>query len=82
MVAVVSLTTRPALPAGEGAEGQKALAQKIEPPRIEGRLDAVAQGRAYGWAWDRANPGSVLVVELRRGGNWGEMHPFGAKRGL
>lgn len=52
------LATPPAGPAGE-AKGA---------PRVEGRVDAVANGRAYGWAWDRGSPGTVLEVELRRGG--------------
>ncbi|MBP2230840.1 hypothetical protein J2847_004149 [Azospirillum agricola] len=32
---------------------------------IEGHIDAVQEGRVFGWAWDRAHPDDRLEVELR-----------------
>jgi len=37
------------------------------PAVIEGCLDAVAGGRAYGWAWDRTRPAEPVEVEIRLG---------------
>ncbi|WP_207478293.1 hypothetical protein [Arenibaculum pallidiluteum] len=34
-------------------------------PEIEGRVDAVANGRVYGWAWDRSVPGTRLEIQVR-----------------
>lgn len=34
-------------------------------PQLEGRLDAVAGRRVYGWAWNRSAPDEPLVIEVR-----------------
>ncbi|MBP2299000.1 hypothetical protein [Azospirillum picis] len=36
-----------------------------QPAAIEGHIDAVQDGRLFGWAWDRNHPGDRLTVELR-----------------
>ena len=38
-----------------------------QPADIDGRIDAIAAGRLYGWAWDRARPADHLEVEIRVG---------------
>jgi hypothetical protein len=43
---------------------------------IEGRLDAVANGRVYGWAWDRNRPGDVLEIEVRLAGPSADDRPL------
>ena len=40
--------------------------------QIEGRVDAVANGRVYGWAWDRAAPEGRLEIQVRLPGPAGE----------
>jgi len=44
---------------------------------IEGHIDAVQDGRVYGWAWDRAHPGDRLEVELRLESDGGPPLPLG-----
>jgi hypothetical protein len=38
-----------------------------QPADIDGRIDAIAGGRLYGWAWDRVRPSDHLEVEIRVG---------------
>jgi hypothetical protein len=42
--------------------------EQLPPPvqSLDGCLDAVADGKLFGWAWDRERPTDKLVVELRR----------------
>lgn len=40
-------------------------APATEARTIEGRVDAVAAARVYGWAWDRSRPDERLSIELR-----------------
>lgn len=37
------------------------------PSMLQGRIDAVAGGRLFGWAWDRNRPDDRLRIEARRG---------------
>lgn len=43
--------------------------EKLHPhaPALDGCVDAVADGRLYGWAWDRERPDDRLAVEVRKG---------------
>lgn len=43
---------------------------------IEGRLDAVANGRVYGWAWDRNRPGEPLEIQIRLAGPSADDRPL------
>lgn len=36
-------------------------------PALDGYIDTVADGRLYGWAWDRERPGDRLEVQVKRG---------------
>lgn len=36
--------------------------------RLEGYVDAIEDGRVYGWAWDRLNPSDRLTIEVFRDG--------------
>ncbi|WP_448187875.1 hypothetical protein [Azospirillum sp. sgz301742] len=36
-----------------------------EAPQFEGRIDAVAGRRVYGWAWNRSAPDESLEIEVR-----------------
>jgi hypothetical protein len=40
---------------------------KIADAKIEGRIDAIENGKVYGWAWDRLRPDDRLRVEIRLG---------------
>lgn len=40
-------------------------ATAIGAPQLEGRLDAVAGRRVYGWAWNRSAPDEPLEIEVR-----------------
>ncbi|MCG5238831.1 hypothetical protein [Azospirillum doebereinerae] len=44
---------------------------------IEGHIDAVQDGRVYGWAWDRTHPDDRLEVELRLERDGGPPLPLG-----
>lgn len=45
---------------------------------IEGRLDAVANGRVYGWAWNRNRPDEILEIEIRPAGPSTDDRPLAA----
>lgn len=45
---------------------------------IEGQIDAVQDGRIYGWAWDRSHPADRLHVEVRLEREGGEALSLGA----
>ncbi len=36
-------------------------------PALDGYIDAIADGRVYGWAWDRERPGDRLEVQVKLG---------------
>jgi len=40
-------------------------AAATEPVQLEGRIDAVAGRRVYGWAWNRSAPDEPLEIEVR-----------------
>jgi hypothetical protein len=40
---------------------------KIADAKIEGRIDAIDNGKVYGWVWDRLRPEDRLKVEIRLG---------------
>lgn len=40
-------------------------ATEAAPSVIEGRVDAIQDGRIYGWAWDRSYPNDRMEVEFR-----------------
>lgn len=39
----------------------------VQPQPLEGCLDALTEGKIFGWAWDRERPEDRLVIELRQG---------------
>ncbi len=59
---VVDLRSPPPSAVGTAVE---TAAPVTLPAAIEGRIDTLQDGRIYGWAWDRANPGHPLAVEIR-----------------
>ena len=40
---------------------------KLADTKMEGRIDAVENGKIYGWAWDRLRPEDQLKVEIKLG---------------
>jgi hypothetical protein len=40
---------------------------KIADAKIEGRIDAIDNGKIYGWVWDRLRPEDRLKIEVRLG---------------
>ncbi|HVJ54317.1 MAG TPA: hypothetical protein VM689_17770 [Aliidongia sp.] len=40
---------------------------KLADIKIEGRIDAIEEGKVYGWVWDRLRPEDRLTVEIRLG---------------
>lgn len=50
------------------AQAQPPADAQGNPPDVRGLADAISQDRLYGWAFDAANPGARLKVELRLDG--------------
>jgi hypothetical protein len=52
----------------DATTGPALAAETPAPAALEGRLDAIAGGKVYGWARDRSRPDASLAVELRLDG--------------
>ncbi|QPC41513.1 hypothetical protein HW532_01460 [Kaustia mangrovi] len=52
----------------EATQTDSAVATEPAPAQIEGRVDAIDNGRLYGWVWDPSRPDERIVVHVLMNG--------------